>query len=76
MTTIHTVLLIEDNLGDARLLREMFRDQGALDINLIHVQSMGEAESCLAVSTSFFLPAARMLPARRSSVWRSWSCTC
>ncbi len=29
--SIKAVLLIEDNPGDARLLREMFNDQGAHD---------------------------------------------
>jgi signal transduction histidine kinase/HPt (histidine-containing phosphotransfer) domain-containing protein len=45
---IATLLLIEDNLGDARLLREMFNEQGAHNTELMHVQSMGEAEKYLA----------------------------
>ena len=45
---IATLLLIEDNLGDARLLREMFNEQGAHNTELTHVQSMGEAEEYLA----------------------------
>lgn len=44
---INTVLLIEVNPGDARLLREMFREAGAEAIELIHFSSMGEAEKYL-----------------------------
>jgi diguanylate cyclase (GGDEF)-like protein/PAS domain S-box-containing protein len=44
---IRTVLLVEDNLGDARLLREMFREQCPPDTELIHVATMTEAEACL-----------------------------
>ena len=44
---INTVLLIEDNPGDARLLREMFREAG-LEAELIHLSCMGEAEKYLA----------------------------
>jgi len=47
-TSIHTVLLIEDNSGDARLLREMFREQGSHTTELTHVGSMSEAEKHLA----------------------------
>ncbi|HMJ52602.1 MAG TPA: EAL domain-containing protein [Polyangiaceae bacterium] len=42
-----TVLLVEDNPGDARLLREMFRE-GSQSSKLTHVESMGEAEMHLA----------------------------
>jgi diguanylate cyclase (GGDEF)-like protein/PAS domain S-box-containing protein len=45
---IKTVLLVEDNVGDARLLHEMFREQGARDAQLLHVSCMSEAESHLA----------------------------
>jgi diguanylate cyclase (GGDEF)-like protein/PAS domain S-box-containing protein len=48
MKPINEVLLIEDNAGDARLLREMFNDQGSQRTELTHVESMGEAESYLA----------------------------
>lgn len=44
------LLLIEDNPGDARLLREMLNEQGVHNIRLIHVSSMQEAEACLADS--------------------------
>jgi diguanylate cyclase (GGDEF)-like protein/PAS domain S-box-containing protein len=46
--SIETVLLIEDNFGDARLLREMFNEQGSHDIELTHVECMSDAEKDLA----------------------------
>jgi diguanylate cyclase (GGDEF)-like protein/PAS domain S-box-containing protein len=46
--SIKLVLLVEDNLGDARLLREMFNEHGSHDTELTHVQSMREAEKHLA----------------------------
>ena len=42
------LLLIEDNAGDARLLREMFNEPIAPSTQLQHVQSLGEAERYLA----------------------------
>jgi diguanylate cyclase (GGDEF)-like protein/PAS domain S-box-containing protein len=48
MKKIRTVLLVEDNPGDARLLREMFNEQGPADTQLTHVASMAEAEQYLA----------------------------
>ena len=42
------VLLVEDNPGDARLLREMFKEQGSHDTQLTQVGSMREAEGHLA----------------------------
>lgn len=45
---IGVVLLIEDNLGDARLLREMFNEPGGTGAELIHVECMAEAEGYLA----------------------------
>lgn len=42
------VLLVEDNAGDARLLRGMFNEQGAHHTQLTHVGCMGEAEKLLA----------------------------
>jgi len=47
-TSIRTVLLIEDNPGDARLLREMFNDSASEAATLVHVESMSEAEKYLA----------------------------
>jgi PAS domain S-box-containing protein len=41
-------LLIEDNAGDARLLREMFNEQGAPSTEMTHVASLREAEGYLA----------------------------
>ena len=45
--TIKLLLLIEDNPGDARLLREMINEQGERDTEFTHVQSMSEAEKYL-----------------------------
>jgi diguanylate cyclase (GGDEF)-like protein/PAS domain S-box-containing protein len=45
---IKTVLLVEDNPMDARLLREMFKQQGARDAEITHVNCMSEAEKHLA----------------------------
>src|SRR5271163_1028131 len=46
--TIKLLLLVEDNPGDARLIREMFNEQGATDTELMRVGNMSEAEKCLA----------------------------
>jgi diguanylate cyclase (GGDEF)-like protein/PAS domain S-box-containing protein len=46
--SIKTVLLVEDNPGDARLLREMFNEQDSHDTELTHVDCMGAAEAHLA----------------------------
>ena len=48
MSTIKKVLLVEDNPGDARLLREMLNEDGSLDIDLACVSFMSEAERHLA----------------------------
>jgi diguanylate cyclase (GGDEF)-like protein/PAS domain S-box-containing protein len=45
---INKVLLVEDNPGDARLLREMFNEQGSSRTEVTIAQSMGEAEKYLA----------------------------
>jgi diguanylate cyclase (GGDEF)-like protein/PAS domain S-box-containing protein len=44
---IKQLLLIEDNAGDARLIREMFNEHGALDIELVRATTMSEAEEQL-----------------------------
>src|SRR5271155_3584794 len=41
---IKAILLIEDNPGDARLLREMFNEQGLHDTELTLVDCMSAAE--------------------------------
>jgi diguanylate cyclase (GGDEF)-like protein/PAS domain S-box-containing protein len=41
---IKTLLVVEDNPGDARLLREMFNEQGSQKTELVNVASMSEAE--------------------------------
>jgi len=50
--SINSVLLVEDNPGDARLLREMFDEQGSRDTALTIVSSMGEAEKYLVEHTA------------------------
>ena len=45
---IDTALLLEDNPGDARLLREMFNEQGSRNTELTIVRSMAEAERHLS----------------------------
>jgi diguanylate cyclase (GGDEF)-like protein len=47
---LRSVLLIEDNSGDARLMHEMFKEHGARSDVLIRVSSMVEAETYLASS--------------------------
>jgi len=42
------LLLVEDNPGDARLIREMLNEQGSHNTELTHVQCMSEAEQHLA----------------------------
>lgn len=46
--SIRTLLIIEDNPGDARLLREMLREDGGYQDDLMLAETMGEAEKCLA----------------------------
>jgi diguanylate cyclase (GGDEF)-like protein/PAS domain S-box-containing protein len=46
-----TVLLIEDNPGDVRLLREMFCEDGPSRAEVIHAGSMGDAERILSERT-------------------------
>ncbi len=46
--SIKMLLLIEDNPGDARLLREMVNERGEHDTEFTHVQTMAEAEKYLA----------------------------
>ncbi len=48
MSPIKRLLLVEDNPGDARLLREMFSEEGTHGIEVTHVASMAEAERQLA----------------------------
>ena len=42
------ILLVEDNLGDARLLREMFNEQASSEVELTIVGCMNDAEKYLA----------------------------
>ena len=45
--SIRMLLLVEDNLGDARLLREMFNDQDSQNTELMHVKCISDAEKHL-----------------------------
>ena len=45
--SIKVLLLVEDNPGDARLLREMFEEQGSYNTELTHVECIVEAEKHL-----------------------------
>ena len=45
--SLKRVLLVEDNAGDARLLREMFNEAGSRDIEVTHVGCISEAETHL-----------------------------
>jgi diguanylate cyclase (GGDEF)-like protein/PAS domain S-box-containing protein len=45
---LSAVLLVEDNPGDARLLREMLREEGPHNVELTQVECMSEAEEHLA----------------------------
>jgi diguanylate cyclase (GGDEF)-like protein/PAS domain S-box-containing protein len=47
--TIKSMLLIEDNPGDARLVQEMFKEQNTQSTELKHVECMGDAEKYLAM---------------------------
>jgi diguanylate cyclase (GGDEF)-like protein/PAS domain S-box-containing protein len=47
-TRVTNILLVEDNLGDARLLREMFNESGAISVALTHVECLRDAEAHLA----------------------------
>lgn len=42
------ILLVEDNLGDARLLQEMIRDTGSSNVELTHVPDLSSAFDTLA----------------------------
>src|SRR5882724_1797026 len=46
--SITRLLLVEDNPGDAYLLRAMFDQHGSHNIELTHAQCMSEAEKHLA----------------------------
>jgi PAS domain S-box-containing protein len=45
--SIRSLLLVEDDPGFARLLREMFKEQGSSETDVTHAESMLEAESQL-----------------------------
>jgi diguanylate cyclase (GGDEF)-like protein/PAS domain S-box-containing protein len=45
---IKSMLLVEDSPGDARLIREMLKEQGSQSVELKHVERMEDAEKSLA----------------------------
>jgi len=49
--SIKRLLLVEDDRGFARLLREMFKEQGSPDTEVTHVESLSEAVNHLAGHT-------------------------
>jgi diguanylate cyclase (GGDEF)-like protein len=44
------ILLVEDNHGDARLLHEMLREQRAVEIELTHVETLGDLAAHIVVN--------------------------
>jgi diguanylate cyclase (GGDEF)-like protein/PAS domain S-box-containing protein len=46
--SIKVLLLVEDNPGDARLLREMFNEEGSHGTEMTYAQCMRDAEKCLS----------------------------
>jgi signal transduction histidine kinase len=44
---VRHILLIEDHLGDARLTREMLREAGASNFELVHVPTLSEGSALL-----------------------------
>jgi CheY-like chemotaxis protein len=74
------ILLVEDNLADARLLADMFNEQDSHNIELTRVETMREAEESLAEHTfdimliDLGLPDARGAEAvRRARTAAPWS---
>jgi PleD family two-component response regulator len=51
MDQTETLLIIEDNPGDARLLREMLHRQGASRLDVVEVETMAAAEEYTANHT-------------------------
>ncbi|MDQ2941039.1 MAG: ATP-binding protein [Chloroflexota bacterium] len=49
--SIKRLLLVEDELGFARFLREMFKEQGSAETELTHVENMADAEEQLGGHT-------------------------
>jgi signal transduction histidine kinase len=51
MTSIRTLLVIEDNPGDARLICEMLDDGKSVPAQLVQAATLGDAEKILATQT-------------------------
>ncbi len=52
LTETITILLVEGNSRDARLVREMLREVETPQFQLIHVSRLVEALSCLTTKTA------------------------
>lgn len=52
LTETITILLVEDNSKDARLVQEMLQDVEAFEFQLIHVLRLADALNCLTAKTS------------------------
>jgi hypothetical protein len=50
--SIKILLMVEDNPGDTRSLREMLKEQGSHNTDLTHVECMRDAEKHLASGQS------------------------
>ena len=82
--SIKQLLLVEDNPGDALLLREMLKEQGSYSTHLTHVEYMSAAEKHLAehvvdiILIDLCLPDAQGLAGYGGSRWprptSPWSC--
>ncbi len=55
LTETITILLLEDNSGDACLVREMLEGVEAFEFQLIHFSNLADALTCLTTTTSFSL---------------------
>jgi CheY-like chemotaxis protein len=51
LTETITILLVEDNSRDARLVQEMLQDVEAFEFQLIHVSRLADALNCLTAKT-------------------------
>ena len=56
MRPIKQPLLIDDNAGDDRLIREMFNERGVPDIEFVRAMTMSEAEGQLSQRTIDIMP--------------------
>jgi signal transduction histidine kinase len=55
MNSIRTLLIIEDNPGDARLICEMLNEENSVQTQLVHAGTLNEAEKLLATQSIDFI---------------------